>query len=201
MPVSLACAANDHTRCPRPSCECWCGHPDRVERQRRAAELLARPAPTRRATTRPKTSTPKNRAAPKPPEPTPPPPAPRTRRPPRPPKTPRARRPRVEIPLDEVIAAYQAGEGAKTIARRHGTTANTILRRLREVDVPIRRQGDRSRALPDDVIATAYQAGATLDTLAAQHHVSATTIAHHLRRHGITIRRPGTRSGRRQDTT
>jgi AraC-like DNA-binding protein len=187
MSVSLACSTSDHANCARPSCTCWCEHPERAARLAREAELLARPDPLRtraavavverpapapktaRARPTPKTARPRRIAAPRAPKP---PPAPRTK----------------PLPLDEIIAAYQQGVGAKRLAKQHGVSSGTILGRLRAAGVPIRRQGDRTTYLPDTEIAARYQAGESCAAIAVDYDVAETTIANHLRNRGITLR-------------
>lgn len=198
MSVSLACSTSDHANCARPSCTCWCEHPDRAAREARADVLLARPAPAAaRTTTRtsartepaPKSASPQVRRRPardtsrdtRRPRRAPTPSAPR---PPKPAPAPRKK----VLPLDEIIAAYQQGVGAKRLGAKHGVSGATILLRLREAGIAIRRQGDRTVYLPDAEIAARYQAGESCAVIAVDYDVAETTIANHLRNRGITLR-------------
>lgn len=191
MGISLACSTSDHTNCARPSCTCWCDHPERALMYARAGELLARPDPMSPVSRRARAAVAAvERPAPAPKAPRPrrvaKRPAARPARPkttaPRAPKPPPA--PRIKpLPIDEIIAAYQRGVGAQ-----HGVSSGTILKRLRAAGIPIRRQGDRTIHLPDDEIAARYEAGETCAAIAAAYDVAETTIAHHLRTRGITLR-------------
>lgn len=182
MGVSLACSASDHTGCFRPSCDCWCDHPERAARHAREAELLARPDPRARRPVpalAPSVVTPRVRTRSAPPRST------HQRRAPVAPRPPRTK----SLPIDDIIAAYQT-EGAVVIAHLYGVAPGTILRRLRQAGVPIRRQGDRSRPLPVTDIEARYNAGETLEAIAATYQVNPGTIARRLRARGVTIRNP-----------
>jgi len=183
MSVSLACSSYDHTDCARPSCTCWCDHPERATRQDRETELLARPAPLARRATQTVTLHAKPERARR---------EPRPARPLRPRKVAKQRPPREPrkkvLPDGEIIAAYQAGEGSTSIGVRLGVRPSTIRRRLVDAGITLRRRGDRTKRLPDDEIVARYLAGDTIAVLAARHHVATTTITRHLRTHGVAIR-------------
>lgn len=100
---------------------------------------------------------------------------------------------RVEVPIDDVIALYERGQGTKKIAAQYGCSPGTIQRRLEEAGITIRRQGDRSIPLPIDEIAAAYADGETCEDLGPRYGVNASTIAKRLRDAGVDVDPSGRR--------
>lgn len=214
--ISLACEQADHAQCYRSTCDCHCGHPGRLTDDDRA-RLEARPVPTAIRTVPrasiddpPKTTTPRRSRQPR---------APRPRRIcadcPDPVDRPgraircttchatwlaaqRTGRPTLDLPMEEITAAYLAGAGSLELGDQHGCSHTTILQRLREAGVPIRthhenRAGPRV-VVPIDELVALYAAGHGTKRLAVQYGCSPGTITRRLQEAGVTIRRQGGRS-------
>jgi hypothetical protein len=120
---------------------------------------------------------------------------------------------RRKLPASNVVAdEYLAGETARAIAKRYGTTAAAVGWHLKKLGIPIR----PNRVSPDavaasvsahprgrshhaytevdvPVIVAAYLRGASTVEIAASVPCSPMTIARKLREAGITIRPPGYR--------
>lgn len=175
--ISLACEKADHTNCYRSTCDCHCGHPGRLSDEDRA-RLEARPAPTRRAA--PKfehykrgTRAPKKKQTAAP----------------RPPRAPRVPRPVKVVDIDEARRLYETERlSMRAIAERFGVAHTRIRAELAAAGVTIRRQGDRTVALPDDEIEARYLAGESLEDLGRAYNVASTTIRGHLHKRGVPIR-------------
>lgn len=183
MSVSFSCEQGQHTKCIRPSCECFCGHPHRVALEARADELLARPAP---GGTRPASAVPVSR------------PSPRVTKPERAPR-PRARprtptRSTLQIDVDDLVRRYQAGATLRDLAEHYHCSHEAVRSRLAGAGIELRRGRGVPIDLPIDDLVAAYDAGATAKQLAVEYGTSANTILCRLRAAGATLRAQGDRS-------
>jgi transposase len=98
--------------------------------------------------------------------------------------------------IDQAIAAYEQGASSEEIGHRYGTTSMTVLRRLREHGVDIRKPGQRLHGSPkrrftpeeDRIVVERYTAGETTHALAVHFGVSQGTICNVLKRQGQQAR-------------
>jgi len=94
-----------------------------------------------------------------------------------------------------IIAAYETGEGIRSLAKRLRVSDQELNRILDEEGIP-RRRGGSVRMFDDQtmkMIADAYRAGATTTQLAEQYDTSHITIRNYLLRAGVTLRAGGSR--------
>jgi hypothetical protein len=96
---------------------------------------------------------------------------------------------KIDIPGDELVAAYLAGAGTPALARRYGCTPTTIAKRLRAAGITL-----RDARFPAIRVAEATLRRLYLDerlpiaALAAALGVSASTVGNKRRAYGIPIR-------------
>ena len=105
-----------------------------------------------------------------------------------------------DLPTDEVVARYAAGESARDIGRVYGAAHRTVLKHLHAVGAEVRDRNETQRVhFPVAEAAERYAAGEPALTLARAYGVSSTTVAYWLRAVGIVSRgrvgRPRKRGG------
>ncbi|GAC1402501.1 MAG: hypothetical protein NVS4B6_27760 [Mycobacterium sp.] len=86
----------------------------------------------------------------------------------------------------EIVSRYEAGEPSTAIAASHALSKGSVIRLLREADIPIRNQG-----LTDDQIADAAQlnaSGLSLAKIGAQFDVDHGTVWRQLKKVGVRMR-------------
>ncbi len=100
-------------------------------------------------------------------------------------------RARKDLPVAEIVAAYESGEAPSSLARTYGVTAQTIRNRLYEAAVKLRQGGSRlAPDFPIDRVAAEYGRGDSLPVLARRYGAHAETIRRRLLRHGTPLRSP-----------
>lgn len=92
----------------------------------------------------------------------------------------------------DLVAAYEAGESVRSIARRLGIRTNRVTQVLDEADVQLH-PGGRRRFSDEQAaeFARAYQTGQSLTEIGQRHGVAANVIRGYLIRSGVTIRPVG----------
>jgi transposase-like protein len=88
--------------------------------------------------------------------------------------------------IAQIVGRYQAGESSTSLAATFGISKGSVIRLLRDADVPIRNQG-----LTDDQIAEAarlYASGQSLAQIGAHLGVDHGTVWRQVRKRGVTIR-------------
>lgn len=100
---------------------------------------------------------------------------------------------RLELPVEEMVAKYEAGAGIIAVGEAYGISSTTVRKRLMEAGVTMRPRGGASHALdlPMDELVARYEAGEGLGTLSRVYECSPMTIRKRLGAAGITIREPG----------
>jgi DNA invertase Pin-like site-specific DNA recombinase len=88
--------------------------------------------------------------------------------------------------LAEIVARYEAGESSTAIATVFHLSKNSVIRLLREADVPIRRQGLTEEQI--DEAAALYESGLSLAKIGAHLGVDHGTVWHQLKKLGVRMR-------------
>jgi hypothetical protein len=92
------------------------------------------------------------------------------------------------------LAEYQAGESARAVARRHGTSEQTLARRLRSAGIPVRREETAVSRMPLEEMRRLYEAGMSAKELGALSGTSLQTVQRRLARAGVHVRGPAERT-------
>jgi transposase-like protein len=89
-----------------------------------------------------------------------------------------------------LVAAYEAGESIRAIAKRLHTNSSRVMRVLDESGLGWRHPGGKRRFGDDEAaeFARAYRSGESLTQIALQHEVSAKVVRDYLIRSGVQIR-------------
>jgi DNA-binding CsgD family transcriptional regulator len=95
--------------------------------------------------------------------------------------------------LDEVVARYQAGEYARSIASAFEVSPDTVFNHLRRRGVSRNRNTRRLTAREVREAAVQYEAGASFAALGRQYDVARHTVSNQLRGAGVETRQ---RAGR-----
>ena len=120
---------------------------------------------------------------------------------------------RADLPADEIVTRYQAGESLAKIARSYGTSDNTVKRILEQRGVQ-RRQAHEAftkapgrgpqglaESLPAEQIISRYREGASLADLAKAYKVSVGTIRRVMDARGEERRSPAPTKGSSRATS
>ena len=67
-------------------------------------------------------------------------------------------KPKSELPMEEIVARYRAGESATTMAPYYGVSHETLIKRLREAGAEVRPQYERRPLNVEEMIAR-YRSG------------------------------------------
>jgi hypothetical protein len=95
----------------------------------------------------------------------------------------------IDIPCDELGAAYLAGVGTPALARRYGCTPTTIAKRLRAAGITLRDARFTSIAVAEGTLRRLYlDERLPIAAIAVTLGVSASTIGNKRRAYGIPIR-------------
>lgn len=186
MSRAIACEEGAHDKCLRRSCDCFCGHPARLsvgERERLSKIAVGgggsretrspRVEPERVASVRsvsPQGTAPSRRV----------------------PRKPRPSIVRV-LPAEPIIAAYSERESMKSIGARYGVSHHLIRRLLTEHDVPIRKQGDRSKPIDTEELILAYLDGESCESIGPRVGLSASGVVYRLKAAGVDVDPSGRR--------
>lgn len=111
------------------------------------------------------------------------------------------RRRGIDLPVGEIAEQYLAGASSAELGRMYHVDAQTILNRLRERQVPIRRGTGVPRARPEggiEAVVRTYRGGASVPVIAGLYGVCSGTVYRWLADAGVTTRgRSGQGSRRR----
>jgi hypothetical protein len=100
-------------------------------------------------------------------------------------------RERKDLPIAEIVAAYEAGEAPSSLAATYGVTAQTIRNRLYEAGVRLHQGGARpGPGFPIGRVAAEYGRGDPLPVLGRRYGTHPETIRRRLIRHGVQLRSP-----------
>jgi hypothetical protein len=93
------------------------------------------------------------------------------------------------VEVDELVAAYRAGDGVEQLAERFGVHRSTVLAHLGRRQVQLR---STFTTWDHDALTAAaaayYASGASLATVAARFGVDPSTVANRFRRAGVAVR-------------
>ena len=92
------------------------------------------------------------------------------------------------VEVDDLVAAYRAGDSVKQLADRYGVHRTTVIAQLGRQEVQLR---PTFTSWDHDALTAAvayYASGASLATVANRFGVDPSTVANRFRRAGITIR-------------
>ena len=95
----------------------------------------------------------------------------------------------VQLPVDELVARYEAGESTCALARAYGVGSGSVLLRLRRAGVVIRYRGRKS--LPMDEMAERYCAGESTTEVACAYGICRATAWKRLVQFGVEMRPEG----------
>ena len=127
-------------------------------------------------------------------------------------------RKRKRLPITQIITDYQSGMTSVEVGEKYGVSSGTILHRLKEAGVKIRKRGfgGMSRSKSGKIyqeasvrntwdyhnypnIASEYQSGMSLEALGEKYGVSSGTISRNLKKAGVKIRKGGGYFPRKQE--
>lgn len=97
---------------------------------------------------------------------------------------------RISLPARVIAARYAAGENSYKLGRAYGVDHGTILKRLRELGVTLRRGGTPRAELPEAELIRRYAKGEGTPALARAYGVSERTICLRLRALDVRMRPP-----------
>lgn len=104
---------------------------------------------------------------------------------------------RADLPADEIVARYRAGETLKQIAAAYGSSDNTVKRLLQQQGAQLRtarqaaklnERSDPEREARDGEIIDLYGEGASTVTLSKRYGLSTSAVRSILLRNGVTMR-------------
>jgi len=95
----------------------------------------------------------------------------------------------IQLPIDELVARYAAGESTCVLARAFGVGSDTVLERLRSAGAVIRFRG--RKRLPLREMAERYRAGESTADLARAYGINRTTSRKRLVGAGVAMRPEG----------
>lgn len=105
---------------------------------------------------------------------------------------PQGGRHRTDLPDQEIIDRYRAGDTIVALAEAYDTTTSTIAHRLKRAGVKTRTAPQAGKLPADEVIAAYTKHGETIRSLAEKYGVSRDTVRVFLIKHGVQMRPTGT---------
>ena len=95
--------------------------------------------------------------------------------------------------IEIISKRYQNGETSKDISKDYQVAPNTIIRVLRENNIPIRKRFNISTGLQKDIhiICKRYLNGESAKMIGSDYNASSSVILDNLRKNNIPIRKPG----------
>jgi uncharacterized protein (DUF433 family) len=87
---------------------------------------------------------------------------------------------RIDLPVEEVVAAYESGKTYADIARAYGVSTQPVQRTIQNSNIVPRKGGGRTPEVPWDAIVDEYANGATKSELVKKYRVSHKTLRNQL---------------------